>query len=223
MTDIRHNRNQLGTFKVVNNHAELLGTNYLDIHRQILSMKDTFGLCGILSSHISCFWASPNTWNEVKYSPHHYKNIFDKAIASGLKKSGIHVFWDDHHDLITPAVKWLKIKSTRSFKSALNRAERESLSFRIALICDYNLHGGSHTHWLACKKGGSETAIIAGDLTPFGIADPAIELPIQTLINALSTVIGYPMNLSFFKTSSKKRRVFKFNAVYDLPIARSLR
>lgn len=198
MTDIIHNRKQLGSFRVVKNHHEILGKNYLQIHERITSMKDTFGLCGILSSHISCLWANPSLWANVSYNPKRYKSIFDKAIAKGLNKTGVHAFWDERKHLITPNIKWLKIQSVRSFKIALNRAQKDNLSLRIALICEYEFYNGRHTHWLACKKIDNKNVLLAGDLTPFGLTEPAIELPIKTLTKALSKVIGHPINTSLF-------------------------
>jgi hypothetical protein len=61
----------------------------------------------------------------------------------------------------------------------------------IAVLCEYPIQKGIHTHWLAARKQTeNEKILISGDLKPFGIPAAAINVPTGEVLKAMNQVIG---------------------------------
>lgn len=61
----------------------------------------------------------------------------------------------------------------------------------IAVLCEYPIQKGTHTHWLAARKQSDRgKVLIAGDLKPFGIPAIGISVPIEDTLRAMDRVIG---------------------------------
>lgn len=60
----------------------------------------------------------------------------------------------------------------------------------IAVLCNYPVQNGIHTHWLAARQLDGNKLLIVGDLKPFGIRAVGISVPINDVLEAMGRVIG---------------------------------
>jgi len=80
--------------------------------------------------------------------------------------------------------------TTSNLQSLFDQFEKDE-GIDIAVLCEYPLQKGIHTHWLAARKQAEkDSLLIAGDLKPFGISAAAISVPIGNVFGAMEKVVG---------------------------------
>ncbi len=156
------------------NKINNLSPSFTKALEDIKTMPDTFGICGLFCYHVMGHLTIPAKWKDI-----HFKPIEDKAKFENfesLQRSGNNTtttpatkFLEDNSDKFTR--KWESVRSKREIESVINSVNKNQQIF-FAIVCNYPKHEGQYTHMLTLlEKNNKNTVIIAGDLSPFGIAD----------------------------------------------------
>ena len=64
-----------------------------------------------------------------------------------------------------------------------------NVGFSVAVLCQYALQNGTHTHWLSARYINDEV-LVSGNLKPFGIDAVSILVPSDKLLLPIQSVIG---------------------------------
>ncbi len=129
----------------------------------------------------------PVKWQDIIFDPIGNKSEFDNFERS-------QVIGDNTST--TPALRFLENntnKFTRILNAVISKQEIETFiknlnknqQIYFALVCSYPKHEGKYTHWLTLlEKTTTNTAIVAGDLSPYGITDKFVaEVNFDALAN----------------------------------------
>lgn len=147
---------------------------YTEQMKLVGSMEDTFGLCGLISYFILGIATVPAVWKSIKFNALHYKNEFDRHIAgtSVLKTSPALDFINKNNKIFQRSL--LEISTMSDFLS-LYRKLNVNQKLYFAIVFNYPKYAGSYTHWIALLEIADNKAVIAGDLSPFGVKNSFIK------------------------------------------------
>ncbi len=145
----------------------------------IKTMPDTFGICGLFCYHVMGHLTIPNKWKSIHFKPIEDKKRFDEWQSYKFK--------NPNTTADSPAISFLKKHSkiftisphsVRSINKLKNLYKQKGVNQQIyvAVVPHYPKHNGSFTHWLTLLDlTSNDTAIIAGDLSPFGLTDTFVQ------------------------------------------------
>ena len=184
------NRRQLGNFSVAGAKvSKRLGDNYRGIVREIMCFEDTFGLCGVMAIHAAGMLSSPETWDSVMYDPRKLKLMFDRKMDRNVGHIASEVFKRKYRGIIPGGYHNLCIRTPDEMNQVFDSLPPKN-GLIVALICEYERHGGLHTHWLAAERTHDKSRVLlTGDLTPFDIRNFAITVPLDNLAISLTKVL----------------------------------
>ena len=145
-------------------------------------MSDTFGVCGQIALIAANLLINNTSFKDLKFDPIKYKKIFEQEGSAWPK------FYIEYPELTSCQNKLLAIKSISDFQNYINVSPNHIIG--IAIVCDYPLHGGKHTHWLVAKTYDQDHTILLGDLSPLKIKEVAILVDTRCLANKITKVLN---------------------------------
>lgn len=141
--------------------------------KDLVKLDDTFGVCGIVTYALSA--------TKIPDASHLKSSLINTNFVD--HKKAFDLYQIEKNIQQTPAsgfiakygIKLQPYKVTRVLElNDLYKVLQTNQCINIAVACNYQRYCGKYTHWLALLKLNPKTAIVAGDLSPFGIRNEFI-------------------------------------------------
>jgi hypothetical protein len=134
-------------------------------------------------------WQNALTFNKQQATSNKQQATSNKQQATSNKQQATSNKQQATNNIVTKN-NGLVLIDTHSFEEILN-ASGQYDGMAVAVLCEYPVQKGTHTHWLSAKPTIDQNQIlISGDLKPFGIDALSINVPTGDVLNAMTNVIG---------------------------------